>query len=42
VKTILTDYPEKSERRRKWFSRKDAAKRVFEPDLARLLKSFDP
>jgi 8-oxo-dGTP pyrophosphatase MutT (NUDIX family) len=42
VKMILTDYPEKSERRRKWFSRKDASKHVFEPDLARLLKSFDP
>ena len=42
VKMILTDYAEKSERRRKWFSRKDASKHVFEPDLARLLKSFDP
>tara|TARA_B110000093_G_scaffold145851_1_gene157874 strand:+ start:56 stop:535 length:480 start_codon:yes stop_codon:yes gene_type:complete len=42
VKMLLTDYPEKSERRRKWFSRKDASKHVFEPDLARLLKSFDP
>jgi hypothetical protein len=39
---ILTDYTEKSERRRKWFSPKDAAKQVLEPDLARLLKSFNP
>jgi 8-oxo-dGTP pyrophosphatase MutT (NUDIX family) len=42
VKMILTDYTEKSERRRKWFSPKDAAKQVLEPDLARLLKSFNP
>ncbi len=42
VKNILEDYSEKSERQRKWFSRKAAAKQVLEPDLARLLKSFDP
>ena len=42
VKNTWTDYQEKSERRRKWFSRKGAAKRVLEPDLALLIKSFDP
>ena len=42
VKKTLVDYPEKSERHRKWFGRKDAAKRVLEPDLALLIKSFDP
>ena len=42
VKNILEDYSEKSERQRKWFSRKVAAKKVLEPDLAQLLKSFDP
>ncbi|MFQ3302537.1 MAG: 8-oxo-dGTP pyrophosphatase MutT (NUDIX family) [Planktomarina sp.] len=42
VKKTWADYPEKSERRRKWFGRKGAAKRVFEPELALLIKSFDP
>ena len=42
VKKTWADYREKSERRRKWFSQKGAAKRVLEPDLALLIKSFDP
>lgn len=35
-------YPEVGQRRRKWFSPKKAAKLVREPELARLIKSFDP
>ena len=42
VKKTWVDYQEKSERRRKWFSQKGAAKRVLEPDLALLIKSFNP
>ena len=42
VKKIWAGYQEKSERRRKWFSQKGAAKRVLEPDLALLIKSFNP
>ncbi len=42
VKKLLSDYPEKSERRRKWFSRKKAAKRISDPELASLIKRFDP
>ena len=42
VKKKWVDYQEKSERRRKWFSQKGAAKRVLEPDLALLIKSFNP
>ena len=42
VKKTWADYQEKSERRRKWFSQKGAAKRVLEPDLALLIKSFNP
>ena len=42
VQNIWADYKEKSERRRKWFSQKGAAKRVLEPDLALLIKSFKP
>ena len=41
VKKTWADYQEKSERRRKWFSQKGAAKRVLEPDLALLIKSFN-
>ena len=42
VKKTWANYKEKSERRRKWFSQKGAAKRVLEPDLALLIKSFNP
>ncbi len=35
-------YPEKKQRRRKWMSQKQAAKKVEEPDLRRILKSFEP
>ena len=42
VKGLATDYPEKDQRRRKWFSPKKAAARVAEPELARILRDFDP
>ncbi len=42
VKTILKDYPEKADRKRKWFSVKKAAARVREPELRKILKHFDP
>jgi len=42
VKRLLADYPEKSERKRKWFSLKKAAKRVSDPELPALIAAFDP
>lgn len=42
AKKLETSYPEKSERRRKWFSRKKAAKLVDEPELAAMIRNFDP
>lgn len=36
------DYPEKNERRRKWFSLSKAAALVTEPELAAIIKAFDP
>jgi 8-oxo-dGTP pyrophosphatase MutT (NUDIX family) len=41
VKSLVTDFPEKGQRRRKWFSPKKAAARVQEPELARILRDFD-
>ncbi|MCY4336549.1 MAG: NUDIX hydrolase [Litoreibacter sp.] len=42
VKKVLRDYPEKAERKRKWFSIKKAAGKVREPELRKILKHFDP
>lgn len=42
VKSLASDFPEKGQRRRKWFSPKKAAARVMEPELARILADFDP
>lgn len=42
VKKLLADYPEKDQRRRKWFSRKKAAKLVDDPELANMILNFDP
>lgn len=39
VRSLDTKYKEKNQRSRKWFTRKQAAKRVNEPDLAALIKS---
>lgn len=42
VDKLVKSYPEANERRRKWFGRKAAAARVDEPQLRKILKSFDP
>lgn len=42
VKNLKRNYPEKTDRRRKWFSQKKAAKLVAEPELATILQNFDP
>lgn len=42
VKTLSRRFPEKGQRQRKWFSPKKAASRVQEPELARILREFDP
>ena len=36
------DWPERRERKRKWLSRKKAAKRLAEPELRRIVAHFDP
>lgn len=42
VKDLAKDFPEKGQRKRKWFSPKKAASRVQEPELKRILRKFDP
>ncbi|MCF6234381.1 MAG: NUDIX hydrolase [Rhodobacteraceae bacterium] len=42
VDSLAKDYPESGQRKREWFSPKKAAKQVAEPELARILKGFDP
>ena len=42
VKSLAGQFPEKRQRKRQWYSPKKAAERVDEPELAQLLKSFDP
>lgn len=42
VKKLAKDYPEAGQRKRRWVSRKKAAQMVAEPELARILKDFDP
>jgi len=42
VKSLKSEYPESDQRRRKWFSLKKAAARIGEPELARILRDFDP
>lgn len=42
VKSLAKKYPERSQRRRRWVSRKQAAKMVAERELARLILDFDP
>ena len=41
VKKLADDFPERKERRRKWFSLKKAAKKVDEPELAEIISRFD-
>ena len=42
VKKTAREYPEAKQRRRKWVSRKKAAAMVDEPELARIIRDFDP
>jgi 8-oxo-dGTP pyrophosphatase MutT (NUDIX family) len=42
VKKLETKYPEAGQRKRKWVSRKKAAQLVSEPELARIIRDFDP
>ncbi len=42
VDKLEKKFPEKGQRRRKWMSPKKAAKRVSEPELAQIIKGFDP
>ena len=42
VKELEKDWPEKEHRKRKWCSLKQAANLVAEPELAAILKKFDP
>lgn len=42
VKSLARDFPESGQRSRKWVSRKKAAGMVDEPELARILRDFDP
>jgi len=42
VKSLAKDFPEKGQRLRQWVTPKKAASVVAEPELARILKDFDP
>ncbi|MCV6825238.1 NUDIX hydrolase [Halocynthiibacter sp. SDUM655004] len=42
VKKLAKEYPERKSRKRKWVSPKKAAKLVKEPELAAILKRFNP
>jgi len=42
VKSLEKKYPEMGQRKRKWFSLRKAAVKVQEPELAQILKTFDP
>jgi len=42
VKKVAKQFPERSQRRRKWVSLKKAAGMVTEPELRAMIKAFDP
>lgn len=42
VKSLAKKFPEQGQRRRRWVSRKRAARMVSEQELARLILDFDP
>lgn len=42
VKSLSKKFPEVGQRKRRWVSRKKAARLVQEPDLGRLIVGFDP
>ena len=42
VKRLLSDWPEKADRKRRWFSAKKAANLVAEPELRQIIRHFNP
>lgn len=42
VKSLSRDFPEAGQRKRKWLTPRKAAARVDEPELAQILRGFDP
>lgn len=42
AKHLVAEYPERLQRRRKWLSPKKAAARIANPELAQLVRGFDP
>jgi ADP-ribose pyrophosphatase YjhB (NUDIX family) len=42
VQRLLDRFPEKAQRRRRWFSRRRASEAVDEPELRQILRHFDP
>ncbi len=42
VNKMLKDFPEKGERKRRWYDQKKAADMVSEPELRRIIKDFHP
>lgn len=42
VSHLARSYPEEGQRKRRWVSRKKASQMVKEPELARILRDFDP
>lgn len=42
VKSLARDWPEHGQRRRKWFPLKKAAARLDNPELARIVRRFEP
>jgi 8-oxo-dGTP pyrophosphatase MutT (NUDIX family) len=42
VRAMLREYPETGQRRQKWFAPEKAARRVVEPELAELIRGFEP
>lgn len=41
VREVATKWPEHKERKRKWLTPKKAAKRLREPELRRIVQTFD-
>ncbi len=42
VKRLADDFPEMGQRKRKWFSLAKGAEKVTEPELAAIIRRFDP
>ena len=42
VRNTHSDWPEKHQRRRKWFSQRKAAKKLSEPELKHIVETFNP